>query len=189
MVATPSLVATKETELIPDPITPENLFDIHIKQIDTDLARYDKDQTIKGNSVRAINGRSNSEVSNSVPPVKNRGTRKSAGNQGKNFFAVEVASIHTQSSTIPNPKCSKKPTTWTKQACRPTRGKWSRLRQAQVSPPSLRGGKEDKGLGKRAIDDNIILPELPNKKRQVSKEDVSQSQVLAEAIPQPHQMQ
>nr|POE98484.1 hypothetical protein CFP56_14883 [Quercus suber] len=65
---------TKEPELIPDSITPENLFDIQIKQIDTDLARYDKDQTIKGNSVRAINGRNNSEVSNFVPPVKNRGT-------------------------------------------------------------------------------------------------------------------
>uniref|UniRef100_A0A7N2R3Y5 Uncharacterized protein n=1 Tax=Quercus lobata TaxID=97700 RepID=A0A7N2R3Y5_QUELO len=34
---------TKEIELIPDSITPENLFDIQIKQIDTDLARYDKD--------------------------------------------------------------------------------------------------------------------------------------------------
>jgi len=86
---------TKETELILDSITPENLFDIQIKQIDSDLARYDKDQSIKGNSVRAINGRSNSKVSNFVPLVKNRGTRKSASNQGKNFFAVEVASIHT----------------------------------------------------------------------------------------------
>ena len=51
-----------------------------------DLARYDKDQTIKGNSVRAINGRSNSEVSNFVPLVKNRGTKKSVGNQGKKFL-------------------------------------------------------------------------------------------------------
>nr|POE57868.1 hypothetical protein CFP56_73077 [Quercus suber] len=48
---------TKEPELILNSITPENLFDIQIKQIDMDLARYDKDQTIKGNSVRAINGR------------------------------------------------------------------------------------------------------------------------------------
>ena len=102
---------TKETELVPDLITLENLFDIQIKQIDMDLARYDKDQTVKGNSVRAINGRSNSEVSNFVPLVKNKGTRKSAGNQGKNFFAVEAASIQTQNSTNPNPKCSKKPTT------------------------------------------------------------------------------
>ena len=105
---------TKKTELILNSITPENLFDIQIKQIDTDLARYEKDQTIKGNSVRAINGRSNSEVSNFVPIVKNRGTRKSANNQGKNFFVVETTSIHTQSLTNPNPKCSKKPTTWTK---------------------------------------------------------------------------
>ena len=70
----------KETELIPDSITLENLFDIQTKKIDTDLARYEKDQTIKGNLVRAINGRSNSKVSNFVPPVKNKGTRKSAGN-------------------------------------------------------------------------------------------------------------
>ena len=105
---------TKEIELIPDSITPENLFDIQIKQIDTDLARYEKDQTIKGNSVGAINGRSNSKVSNFIPPVKNKGTRKLAGNQGKNFFAVEVASIHTHNLTNHNPKCSKKPTTWTK---------------------------------------------------------------------------
>ena len=116
---------TKETELIPNSITPGNLFDIQIKQIDTDLARYEKDQTIKGNSVGAINGRSNSKVSNFIPPVKNKGTRKLAGNQGKNFFAVEVASIHTHNLTNHNPKCSKKPTTWTKQARRPTQGKWS----------------------------------------------------------------
>nr|POF21271.1 hypothetical protein CFP56_27048 [Quercus suber] len=134
--------------------------------IDTDLARHDKDQNIKGNSVRAINGRSNSDVSNFVPLVKNRGTRKSAGNQEKKFFAVKAAPIHIQSLTNPNPKCSKKSTTWTKQARRPTQGKWSRLRQAQVSSPSLR--EEDKGLGKRVMDDNRILPELPNKRRQVS---------------------
>ena len=113
---------TKETELIPDSITPENLFDIQIKQIDKDLARYDKDQTIKGNLVRAINGRSNSKVSNFLPLVKNRGIWKLARNQGKIFFIVKAASIHTQSSTNPNPKCSKKPTTWTKQAHRPTQG-------------------------------------------------------------------
>ena len=70
----------KETELIPESITLENLFDIQTKKIDTDLAPYEKDQTIKGNLVRAINGRSNSKVSNFVPPVKNKGTRKSAGN-------------------------------------------------------------------------------------------------------------
>nr|POE69307.1 hypothetical protein CFP56_42883 [Quercus suber] len=102
---------TKEPELISDSITPENLFDIQIKQIDTNLARYDKDQTIKGNSVRAINGRSNSEVSNFVPPIKNRGIRKSTGNQEKNLFSVEAAPIHIQSSTNSNPKCSKKSTT------------------------------------------------------------------------------
>nr|POE98578.1 hypothetical protein CFP56_77661 [Quercus suber] len=113
---------TKEPELILNSITPENLFDIQIKQIDMDLARYDKDQTIKGNSVRAINGRSNSEVSNFVSPIKNKGTRKSASNQEKNFFAVEAAPIHIQSSINPNPKCSKKSTTWTKQTCRPTQG-------------------------------------------------------------------
>ena len=38
-------------------------------------------------------------------------------------------------------------------------------------------------------DDNKILRKLPNKRQQVSKEDVSQSQILAEAIPQPRQMQ
>ena len=47
---------TKETELIPDSITLENLFDIQIKQIDTDLARYEKDQTIKGNSMGPLMG-------------------------------------------------------------------------------------------------------------------------------------
>ena len=51
------------------------------------------------------------------------------------------------------------------------------------------GGEEDKGLGKRAMNDNRILPKLPNKRQQVPKEDVSQSQILAEAVPQPHQMQ
>ena len=47
---------TKEIELILDSITPENLFDIQIKQIDTDLARYEKDQTIKGNSMGPLMG-------------------------------------------------------------------------------------------------------------------------------------
>ena len=45
------------------------------------------------------------------------------------------------------------------------------------------GGIEDKDLGKRAMDDNRILPELPNKMQQVSKEDVFQSQILVEAVP------
>nr|POF02758.1 hypothetical protein CFP56_25118 [Quercus suber] len=88
---------TKETKLTLDSITPENLFDIQIKEIDADLAQYDEGPIIKANS-----------------------------------------------------------------------GKWSRLLRAQISPPSQQGGKEDNGLGKRAMDDNRILLELPNKRRQVS---------------------
>ena len=62
---------------------------------------------------------------------------------------------------------------WTKQVRKPTQGKWSRLLQAHDSPPSQQGGKEDNGLGKRAMNDNRILPELPKKRWQVSKEDVT----------------
>ena len=180
---------TKETKLTLDSITPENLFDIQIKEIDANLARYDEDLIIKGNLVRVINGMSNLEDPNLILPIKSKGTHKSAGNQGKKNLDVAAASIHTQSSTNPNPKCSKKSRMWTKQVRKPTQGKWSRLLQAHDSPPSQQGGKEDNGLGKRAMNDNRILPELPKKRWQVSKEDVTQSQILAKAVPQPCQKQ
>ena len=45
------------------------------------------------------------------------------------------------------------------------------------------------GIGKRNQDDSRVLSELPYKRRQVSKGDVSQAKILAEAGHQLRQMQ
>ena len=85
----------KESELISDSITSENLFDIQINEIDAELARYDEDPSIKGKSVRVINGMSNTKVPNLAPPISSKGSRKSIGNQGNFFLVVAKTSNHS----------------------------------------------------------------------------------------------
>ena len=98
----------KESELISNSITSENLFDIQINDIDAKLARFDEDLTIKGKTVWVINGMSNTEVPNLAPPINSKGSHKSTSNQGKFFPNVAKTSKHSQNSANPNPKCQKK---------------------------------------------------------------------------------
>lgn len=113
--------------LFPSSITPENLFDIQIREIDEDLENFDKHLDILGKTVKAFNENINSlSIQNS--PNKGRGTRKTAENLMGGIIYLESNSATHLVSRNPNPKRSKRK--WKKQAHTEASGKHTHTHRA-----------------------------------------------------------
>ena len=158
--------------LVPSSITPENLFDIQIREIDEDLEMFDKHPNILGKMVKAFNENINSlSIWNS--PNKGRGTRKATENLVGGVIYLELNFATHLISSNPNPTSSKRK--WKKQAhtkaleTKQNKTKKKKQEQQQQSSPIC-----GKWVGVNHL-------ELPSKHILVSKDDGSSSNSMVEA--------